>query len=105
MSIYKIQLLGGFNLIYGDKQMSALPAARHQSLLAYLLFNRHTPQLREHVAFIFWPESLETQALNNLRKALHHIRKQLPNANQRLRHDPLSEQVHRHLGTAHQRVQ
>lgn len=55
-------------------------ATRHQSLLAYLLFNRHLSQQREHVAFVFWSESEEAQALNNLRKALHHIRRQLPYA-------------------------
>lgn len=43
---------------------------RLQSLLAYLLLHRFTPQARQHVAFTFWPDSSEAQALTNLRKQL-----------------------------------
>jgi DNA-binding SARP family transcriptional activator len=82
VSTLSIQLLGGFGLTHDGAPLTGIRAARHQSLLAYLLFNRRTHQVREHVAFVFWPESEESQALNNLRKALHHIRRQLPDADQ-----------------------
>ncbi len=75
-----VRLLGDFSLVYDHAPVTGINAARLQSLLAFLLLHRHTPQSREHLAFLFWPDSVETQALNNLRKALHHLRRQLPDA-------------------------
>ena len=40
---------------------------RGTSLLAYLLFHRDTPQPRQHLAFLLWPDSSESQARTNLR--------------------------------------
>jgi DNA-binding SARP family transcriptional activator len=78
----QIKLLGDFSLAHDDVQVTGINAARLQSLLAYLILHPHTPQSREHLAFLFWPDSAETQALNNLRKGLHHLRHQLPEADQ-----------------------
>jgi len=35
-------------------------------------------QSREHLAFLLWPESSESQARTNLRQLLHHLRRALP---------------------------
>ena len=47
---------------------------RLQSLLAYLVMHRDSPQARQHLAFLFWPDASEAQARANLRKALYELR-------------------------------
>lgn len=63
-----IQLLGDFQLCYGDQPVTTVNQARVQSLLAYLLLHRHAPQARQQLAFTFWPDVSEAQARNNLRR-------------------------------------
>jgi DNA-binding SARP family transcriptional activator len=75
-----IRLLGGLNLRLDNVPVPALGSARAESLLAYLLLNRETPQARQHVAFRLWPESTESQARTNLRHVLHDLRRTLPEA-------------------------
>lgn len=55
-------------------------AERLQSLLAYLVLYRHSPQPRQRLAFYFWADSGEAQARTNLRRELHHLRQALPDA-------------------------
>src|SRR5262245_10639281 len=50
------------------------------SLLVYLLLHRDAPQPRQRLAFRLWPDSTEPQALTNLRKVLHGLRRALPDA-------------------------
>ena len=73
-----IRLLGNFSLAYGDAPVTGVNTPRPQSLLAYLVLHRDTPQLRQHLAFLFWPDSSEAQARNNLRQTLHTLRAALP---------------------------
>jgi predicted ATPase/DNA-binding SARP family transcriptional activator len=73
-----IRLLGAFSLTYGDATVTGVNTPRLQSLLAYLVLHRDTPQLRQHLAFQFWPDASEAQARNNLRQALHALRLALP---------------------------
>jgi DNA-binding SARP family transcriptional activator len=47
-----IRLLGGFQILDGDKPISGFNADRPQSLLAYLLLHLHIPQPRQHLAFL-----------------------------------------------------
>jgi DNA-binding SARP family transcriptional activator/predicted ATPase len=51
---------------------------RQQALLAYLVLHRQAPQSRQQVAFSFWPDSPEGQALTNLRKLVFQLRQTLP---------------------------
>lgn len=74
----RIQLLGDFRIEYRGDLIRAVDRARLQLLLAYLLLHRHAPQLRQRIAFQFWPDSSEHQARNNLRKALHELRQVWP---------------------------
>lgn len=74
----RIRLLGALSLTLGDRPV-VIDAPRLQSLLAYLLLHR-TPQPRERLAFMFWPDSVESQARTNLRQALHLLRRALPEA-------------------------
>ncbi len=75
-----VQLLGGFNLVYDGVSITGVNSARLQSLLAYLILRADTPQLRQHVAFILWPDTTESQARNNLRQFLYQLRHTLPNS-------------------------
>lgn len=76
-SSLQIQLLGTCQL-RDHGQLLPLPQARLQALLSYLVLHRHTPLSRQQVAFSFWPDTTETQAQGNLRKALYDLRRQLP---------------------------
>ncbi len=49
-------------------------STRSLDLLAYLVLHAGTPQSRQHLAFVFWPDSNEAQARTNLRRELHHLR-------------------------------
>lgn len=75
-----IQLLGDFRLVYGGDLVTDVDTPRLQSLLAYLLLHRGSPQSRHRVAFLFWPDSTEGQALTNLRNLLYRLRHTLPDA-------------------------
>ncbi len=78
----RIHLLGNFQCISGDTPVMALTLPRLQSLLAYLLLHRDTPQDRSHLAFLLWPDSTEAQAHTNLRKLLYQLRQALPDIDQ-----------------------
>jgi DNA-binding SARP family transcriptional activator len=73
-----LRLLGDFRLIYGNQQVTSLNTPRLQSLLAYLVLHCDVPQQRQHLAFLFWPDTTEAQARNNLRQLLHQLRQALP---------------------------
>ncbi|HLL80946.1 MAG TPA: BTAD domain-containing putative transcriptional regulator [Ktedonobacteraceae bacterium] len=51
---------------------------RLQSLLAYLVLHRDVPQQRQRLAFLFWPDTTEAQARNNLRQLLYQLRLAFP---------------------------
>ena len=78
----QIALLGDFRLVYGSSscitELHSVNTARLQALLGYLLLHRAAPQARDHLAFLFWPDTNEAQALTNLRNLLHKLRQALP---------------------------
>ena len=76
----EIELLGDFRLTYGGKRVGDVDTPRIQSLLAYLLLHRGASQPRRRIAFLFWPDSTEGQALTNLRNLLYRLRQSLPDA-------------------------
>src|SRR5579863_3235407 len=82
-----IRLLGDFSLIYADRQVTSLNTMRLQSLLAYLVLHRDVPHQRQHLAFLFWPDTTEAQARNNLRQLLHQLRQAFPPVEQFLSAD------------------
>jgi DNA-binding SARP family transcriptional activator/predicted ATPase len=79
---FYIRLLGDFSMIYADQQVNSLNTIRLQSLLAYLVLHRDVPQQRQHLAFLFWPDTTEAQARNNLRQLLHQLRQAFPEVEQ-----------------------
>lgn len=82
IDVLHIALLGDLQLTYeGDSYPTVLhtvTTARLQALLTYLLLHRTASQAREHLAFLFWPDTSEAQALTNLRNLLHKLRQALP---------------------------
>jgi len=80
----EVRLLGTFAVTFGGAPLDTLKSARLQALFAYLLLHRQFPQSRQHVAFLFWPDSSEAQAQSNLRNLLHGLRYALPDADARI---------------------
>jgi DNA-binding SARP family transcriptional activator len=83
----EIQLLGDFRLTYNGRILTEINTNRLQILLAYLLLQRNAPQPRRHIAFLFWPDTTEKQALSNLRTSYSRLRQKLPDATLFLRSD------------------
>jgi len=82
MQRLNINLLGDFSITDGEASVISITSARLQSLIAYLLLNRKPSQSRQHLAFLFWPDSAESQARTNLRKLLYDLRKAFPEIDQ-----------------------
>jgi DNA-binding SARP family transcriptional activator len=77
-SSFRIELFGKFRIARGTEQVTTVNTSRLQSLLSYLILHGDTPHSREHLAFVLWPDSGESQARTNLRQLLHHLRRALP---------------------------
>jgi DNA-binding SARP family transcriptional activator len=73
-----IHLLGSFRLTAVDQGAIGLERARLQELLAYLLLHHGRPIPRQQLAFLFWPDSTEKQALTNLRNLWYGLRAPCP---------------------------
>jgi DNA-binding SARP family transcriptional activator len=74
----EVRLLGGFAITLNGQVLTCLNQSRQQSLLAYLMLHADSPQLRQHIAFRFWPDATEARAYANLRHTLHHLRRSCP---------------------------
>src|SRR5215212_6909901 len=73
-----IRLLGAFQLAYDHQPLTTVNTTRLQSLLAYLVLHADTPQPRQYLSFLLWPDSAEAQARTNLRKLCFQLRQALP---------------------------
>ncbi|MBW6466587.1 MAG: AAA family ATPase [Brevefilum sp.] len=76
--IVSIEILGGFRIKAGDQEIAGFERPSLQRLLVYLLLYRGQPIARSHLAFTFWTDSNETQALANLRNLWYKLRRVLP---------------------------
>ena len=74
----QIELLGEFHITSGGEALPGIDTPRLRSLLAYLVLHQGKSLQRARIAFLFWPESTEKQALTNLRHQLHKLRHALP---------------------------
>lgn len=84
-AVLRVTLLGDFGLARGTESITPGGSARGCSLLAHLILHRQAPQPRQRLAFLLWPDSTESQARTNLRRELHHLRRDLPEADRHLR--------------------
>lgn len=92
MQPLSFRLLGDFRVACGDQPITSISSTRLQSLLAYLLLHNDAPQSRQHLAFLLYPDSSETQARTNLRNLFHLLRHSLPDADCYLAGDTLTLQ-------------
>ena len=72
-----VHLLSEQRLSGGPQAEDRLLSSRQLDLLAYLVLRAGVPQARQHLAFVFWPDSNEAQARTNLRRELHYLRNML----------------------------
>jgi DNA-binding SARP family transcriptional activator/ATP/maltotriose-dependent transcriptional regulator MalT len=82
-----IRLFGEFQLLSGETPVTTVDLPRLQALLAYLVLYHGIPQSRSRLAYLFWPDTTDRQALSNLRTAVHRLRQALPNADSFLQVD------------------
>jgi DNA-binding SARP family transcriptional activator/tetratricopeptide (TPR) repeat protein len=69
-----VSLLGE-QAITDDRGESVRARSSHAVvLIAFLVVHAGSPQPRQRIAGLFWPESTDGQALTNLRRELHHLR-------------------------------
>jgi DNA-binding SARP family transcriptional activator/predicted ATPase len=74
----EIKLFGGFCLTAAGQPVPGFHSPRLQSLLAYLVLHRDTPQARQWLAALLWPNAPDSQARTNLRKTILFLRQALP---------------------------
>ncbi|TMQ97821.1 SARP family transcriptional regulator [Actinomadura soli] len=65
----------GDQVIGDDETGARTRSPRTVGLVAYLAAHAGSPQTRQRIAGIFWPDSTDAQALTNLRRELHHLRR------------------------------
>jgi DNA-binding SARP family transcriptional activator len=73
-----VVLFGEFRVCSEGSLLAGLRSPRTQALLGYLALHQGTPQPRQQVAGLFWPDSTDAQARTNLRRELHALRACLP---------------------------
>ncbi len=61
----------------GDGPGVRTRSSRSVTLVAFLVVHAGSPQPRQRIAGLFWPESTDAQALTNLRRELHQLRQVL----------------------------
>jgi DNA-binding SARP family transcriptional activator/tetratricopeptide (TPR) repeat protein len=68
----------GEQAIVDDRSGQVLTSSsRAVALLAFLACHAGSPQSRQRIAGLFWPDSSDAQALTNLRRELHYLRRVL----------------------------
>ncbi|HEY9088622.1 MAG TPA: BTAD domain-containing putative transcriptional regulator [Anaerolineaceae bacterium] len=72
-----VYLLGPFQVLINDTPLTTWSSGRGRSLFQYLLAHHNRPRTREELMAIFWPETAEKAARNNLNVAVHALRQAL----------------------------
>src|SRR5689334_23475663 len=72
-----VSLLGEQTITGGGVGTALARSARAVALVGFLAFHAGSPQPRQRIAGLFWPDSTDAQALTNLRRELHQLRQVL----------------------------
>ena len=88
--MFRLELLGGFQLSYQHRFVDISRRPRLQALLAYLALNRHQPQTRATIITALWPDTSESSGRNRLRNLLYQLRQVLPEHDALITIDPTS---------------
>src|SRR5919201_3804941 len=75
--VLHVSLLGEQAIIDDWARNIQARSSRAVSLVAYLALHAGSPQIRQRIAGLLWPDSTDAQALTNLRRELHHLRQLL----------------------------
>ena len=69
-----VTLLGEQAIIDDETGSVRMRSSRTVALVAFLALHAGSPQPRQRIAGLFWPDSTDAQALTNLRRELHNLR-------------------------------
>lgn len=69
-----LTLLGSFQAQLDDKPVIGFQSDKARALLIYLVIESHSPQRRDKLAGLLWPDFLDSTARSNLRHALANLR-------------------------------
>ena len=69
MANLDVRLLGGFEVRQGTESLVKFETRKARALFAFLARYPGRPQSRETLAAMFWPDSDDSRARNNLRQA------------------------------------
>ncbi len=72
-----VSLLGEQTITDSRAGAVRLRSSRTAALVGFLAAHAGSPQTRQHIAGLFWPDSTDAQALTNLRRELHNLRQVL----------------------------
>jgi DNA-binding SARP family transcriptional activator/tetratricopeptide (TPR) repeat protein len=75
--VLRMSLLGEQTLIDDRAGSVQVRSSRAVALVAFLAVHAGSPQSRQRIAGLLWPDSTDAQALTNLRRELHHLRQVL----------------------------
>lgn len=75
--LWRIELLGGVQLVRADGSVARFATRKIASLLAYIAYFTSRPHAREVLAELLWPEAELDAQRNSFRVALNSLRKQL----------------------------
>jgi DNA-binding SARP family transcriptional activator len=73
----RVSLLGEQAIVDDVSGQVRARSSRAVALVGYLAVHAAVPQPRQQVAAALWPDSVDRQALTNLRRELHHLRQAL----------------------------
>ncbi|MEW6154510.1 MAG: AAA family ATPase [Actinomycetota bacterium] len=73
----EVHLFGELDLRRGGAPLPTVGSPRARSLIGLVVLHR-SGLPRPRLAFLLWPDSTESQARTNLRKLLHHLRRDCP---------------------------
>ena len=93
MEVLNIRLMGGFLIKRNNEPVIGLDSFKLQAFLSYIFLHPFTPHSKRQIAFLFWPDSSESQAMANLRLMLFRLRKSNPEVEQCLDIRPHAIQV------------
>ena len=71
----QVSVLGGQAIADDRAEGVRVRSSRALVLVAFLAVHAGSPQPRQRIAGLFWPDSSDAQALTNLRRELHHLAK------------------------------
>ena len=72
------RLFGSFEISCNGRSLPKPATIKSQSLFAYLVLHRRTPQQREHLFNLFWGDRPESRARGSLSTAIWQIRRCMP---------------------------